>query len=228
MIPQYVVTATINTSYDLSLTNAFYSPTLNSIFIYPSLLFSPVIPEGVSEARTFAAFTIIGHEMTHGFDLQGSNYNAWGEKESWWTVADKMEFDDRNRLLIDCYNHLQFDPFQYPNTFANGERTVTENVADLGGFMIVLDAYIAYLKKNGYFGESYLNQLRRFYESYADLWAVKYSAKKLQSIIDEDVHSHARCRINGVVMNTDLWYELYHVDRDNVLYLPKERRTYIW
>ena len=170
----------------------------------------------------------MGHEMTHGFDNNGAEYDAVGKQHNWWTVADKMAFQDRQKTMILCYNNLEFDPEEMPGQYGNGERTLGENIADLGGFLACLDAYKAQLKAEGYSGENYKEQLRKFYESYADVWCVKYGPDKLNILINSDVHSPARIRVNGVVMNTDLWYDLYGINRNHKLYLPKERRTYIW
>ena len=112
--------------------------------------------------------------------------------------------------------------------YTDGRRTLTENIADLGGFLIARDAYIARLQEQGYNGENYKAQLKKFYESYADLYCVQYSKEKLEAILTSDIHSLARLRVNGIVMNTDMWYDLYDVNRDNLLYLPPEKRTYIW
>ena len=122
----------------------------------------------------------------------------------------------------------EYDPVAYPGVFGDGKRTLTENISDLGGFLIARDAYETFLFEQGYNGAEYVKQLKKFYEAYADLYNMKYSPEKLSVIMSSDIHSHGRNRVNGVVMNTDLWYELYDVTRDNVLYLPPERRTYIW
>lgn len=84
------------------------------------------------------------------------------------------------------------------------------------------------MQEQGYTGENYRAQLRKFYESYADLWRVKYSEEKLADILSTDIHSHGRLRVNGIVMNSDMWYDLYEVSRNHILYLPPEKRTYIW
>jgi endothelin-converting enzyme/putative endopeptidase len=104
----------------------------------------------------------------------------------------------------------------------------TEAGMDHGGFLSALGAYEAHLQADGYSGETYKEQLRKFYESYAYVWRVQYSDEKLAKFPDKDVHSHARLRANGVVMNTDLWYDLFGVDRNCRLFLPQERRAYIW
>jgi putative endopeptidase len=213
---------------DLTLVNAMYEPTYNSIFIFPSLLLPPFLPTGVSDACSYAVFTFIGHEFTHGFDTFGAEYDKDGYKHNWWTVADQMAFEDRRENIIQCYNHMEMDPDRAPGVYGDGTRTQTENIADLGGFLAVLDAYKALLEREGYIGQLYDNQLRKFFECVAHLWCVQYDETKFDILVNADVHSHARLRVNGMVMNTDLWYELYNVDRNNYLYLPPKRRAYIW
>ena len=215
-------------STDLTMVNAMYNPKCNSIFMFPGFLLPPLIPENVSLAYEYAALVTIGHEFTHGFDTLGAQYDKDGYKRNWWTVADKMAFEDRRDILVRCYNHLEMDPVRLPGEYGRGERTQTEDIADLGGFLTVLDAYQAYLTANGYTGDTYREQLKKFYESYANVWCVQYSDQKLALLKEQDAHSCARLRVNGVVMNTDLWYDLYEVDRNKVLYLPPENRAYIW
>ena len=213
---------------DLSVVNANYRREYNCIIIFPSMMLPPNVDPSVSEARQWAALAVEAHEMTHGFDSEGSKYDALGRVRNWWTVADQMAFKDRQEKLIQCYNSLEYDPVAYPGVFGDGKRTLTENISDLGGFLIARDAYETYLLEQGYNGAEYVKQLKKFYESYADLYNIKYSPEKLSVIMSSDIHSHCRNRVNGVVMNTDMWYDLYDVDRNNVLYLPPERRTYIW
>lgn len=213
---------------DLTLVNAMYSPAYNAVFIYPALLLPPTLPANVTAAYEYAMFVIIGHEFTHGFDTKGSQYDKYGNKDNWWTVADKMAFEERRDNLVACYSHLELDPVRKPCILSKGDLTQTEDIADLGGFLTALDAYKTRLAADGYTGETYKEQLKKFFESYAYVWRVQYSDEKLAQFPEKDVHSHARLRVNGVVMNTDLWYELFGVDRNCILYLPKERRAYIW
>ena len=214
---------------DMTLVNAFYMPDFNSITIYPAMLLPPVMPEGeVSEACYYAVFSIIGHEFTHGFDNKGSMYDKYGKKRNWWTVSDIMNFQDRVENLIRTYNTLEIDPKREPLVFCDGKRTQGENIADLGGFLTALDAYIARLDVQGFTGEKRNEQLRKFYEAYSHIWCIQYGQKSFDYIKNQDVHAPARLRNNGVVMNTDLWYDLYNVDSNNLLYLPPERRAYIW
>ena len=213
---------------DLTLVNAMYSPEWNCVFIYPALLLPPILIQNMSLAYEYAIFSIIGHEFTHGFDTMGSQYDKYGNKRNWWTVADQMAFEERRENIINCYNHMELDPERAPGVYGDGDRTQTENIADLGGFLTALDAYRDRLKEEGYFGKVYDDQLRKFYESFGHLWCVQYDDNKFSILQKSDVHLHARLRVNGVVMNTDLWYELYDVDRNNLLYLPKNHRAYIW
>lgn len=214
---------------DLSIINAFYSVSNNAVYIYPAILLPPIMPENVSQAYEYAVFTVMGHEFTHGFDSStGSKYDKMGNKRNWWTVADQMAFEERRDILANCYSHLEIDPERAPGTYSDGMLTQGEDIADLGGFLATLDAYQARLVADGYSGENLKNQLRKYYESYADVWKTVYSDTKLSSFPKKDEHSHARLRVNGVVMNTDLWYDLYGVDRNNILYLPPERRAVIW
>ena len=184
--------------------------------------------DGMSEACYYAVFSIIGHEFTHGFDNNGAQRDKYGEEKNWWTVADMMAFQDRKQNLIRTYNSMELDPKRAPLVFCNGERTQSENIADLGGFLAALDAYMARLDQQGFTGETRNEQLRKFYEAYAHVWCVQYGQKKFDILKGSDNHAHGRLRVNGVVMNTDLWYELYNVDSNNILYLPPERRAYIW
>ena len=214
---------------DLSLVNAIYMPSNNSITIYPAMLLSPLMPSGnVSEACSYAVFTIIGHEFTHGFDNNGAEWDKYGAHKNWWTVADRMNFEERSANLVSTFNLLELDPERDPLFFCDGKRTLGENIADLGGFLAALDAYQMRLDQQGFTGETRNEQLRKFYESYAHLWCVQYGENTFEILKHDDVHAHGRLRINGVVMNTDLWYNLYNVNQNHLLYLPVNRRAYIW
>ena len=214
---------------DLSLVNAIYMPSNNSITIYPAMLLSPLMPSGnVSEACSYAVFTIIGHEFTHGFDNNGAEWDKYGAHKNWWTVADRMNFEERSANLVSTFNLLELDPERDPLFFCDGKRTLGENIADLGGFLAALDAYQMRLDQQGFTGETRNEQLRKFYESYAHLWCIQYGENTFEILKHNDVHAHGRLRINGVVMNTDLWYNLYNVNQNHLLYLPAKRRAYIW
>ena len=213
---------------DLAVVNSNYNREFNGIFILPAMMIPPMFKRDASEAYQYAMMAVEAHEITHGFDSNGSSYDANGRIKNWWTVADKMAFEDLQEQIIQCYNLLEYDPVLYPGVFSDGKRTLAENIADLGGFLIARDAYIKRLHEQGFTGENFTAQLKKFHEAYAYLFSTKYSAEKLNVLMTVDFHSHSRLRVNGVVMNTDMWYDLYGVTRDNILYLPPEHRTYIW
>ena len=214
---------------DLTLVNALYMPSNNSITIYPAMLLPPLMPsDNVSEACSYAVFTIIGHEFTHGFDNNGAEWDKYGQRKNWWTVADRMNFNERSETLVSTYNLLELDPERDPLFFCDGKRTLGENIADQGGFLAARDAYQERLDQQGFTGETRNEQLRKFYESYAHLWCIQYGQNTFEILKYNDVHAHARLRVNGVVMNTDSWYDLYNVNQNHLLYLPAKRRTYIW
>lgn len=213
---------------DLTMVNAFYRREYNCFVILPAVILPPVVRSDISEAYAYGVLSVAAHEITHGFDSEGAQYDAVGRLRNWWTVADNMAFKERQEQLISCFNLLEYDPVGHPGQFTDGRRTLTENIADLGGFHIARDAYIKRLQEQGFTGENFKAQLRKFYESYAALWCIKYSDEKLKFILSDDIHSHCRLRINGIVMNSDMWYDLYDVNRNHILYLPPEKRTYIW
>ena len=213
---------------DLSWNNGKYQADCNAIFFYPALLMPPSLPEDVSMARQYALMATIGHEITHGFDTDGAKYDKDGKANNWWTDADLKAFEERQQKLVDCYSRLESEPTQLPGIYCDGNKTLAENIADLGGFLAARDAYIEYLQQNGYTGETYRQQLRKYYEGFADVWCVRYSQQKAEDLQKSDFHAMARCRVNGVVMNTDMFYDLYDVDETRRLYLAPEKRTYIW
>ena len=214
---------------DLTLVNAYYNLPDNSITIYPAMLMPPYMPsDNVSEAYYWAGFSTIGHELTHAFDSNGSQWDKYGKLKNWWTVADRMNFEDRSANLVRTYNLLELDPVREPLTFCNGTRTINENIADLGGFLTALDAFQARLDQQGLTGEARNAQIRMFYEEYARQWRVQYGQNRFDIFKNSDVHAPARLRVDGVVMNTDPWYDLYNVNKNHVLYLPEERRAKIW
>ena len=213
---------------DLSWANGKYRADCNAVFYYPSLLMPPGLVEDVSMARQYAFMSSIAHEITHGFDSDGAKYDKNGKENNWWTAADQAAFKERQQKIIDSYSSLEAEPELLPGVLCDGEKTLAEDIADLGGFLAARDAYMEYLEQNGYTGETYQEQLRKYYEGFADVWRVRYSQKKAEDLQRIDFHAMAHCRVNGVVMNTDMFYDLYDVDETRRLYLAPEKRAYIW
>ena len=222
---------------DLTVANSSYLLNANSMNIWPTWIMEPYHQDGANEAYNYASFAVIGHEMTHGFDTNGAQFNWQGDLENLFTGdADLQEFQNRAQQLIDCYSSLEVMPWALPGLHADGAYTVSENIADLGGFHIVYDTYMRHLRETGFTGEQYDLQRRRFYLAYAWLWHGKYSAKFAQMYVNglddagtgKNVHSLFRERVNGVVMNTDDWYELFPVQTEDKLYRKDGDRVRIW
>lgn len=213
--------ATLNTN------NAAYLPIANCIFIPPIWLMAPIYQEGANSAYNFATpCCVIAHELTHGFDTTGSRYNEYGDIGSIWTgEADAQAFQQKTSALKACYGSFEVAP----GVYANSEKTIGEDIADLGGFEIAFLAYSKYLAANGFKGEELRLQQRRFYEAFAYFWRAKYTEEfARKQVAGTDVHSLAKERVNGVVSNTEAWYDLYDVKPGDRLYRAPEDRVHIW
>ena len=222
-----------NSPEGLNLTdyNAYYSTTLNTMNIMPAFMLPPLYDPDEHDALLYATCVVFAHEFTHGFDSNGAKYDELGELRNWWTVQDKMDFEARYQTLIDCYNRLELLPEDHDyHKYNPGEQTLIENIADLGGFEIAHQAYMEKCQREGYYGEELDNQERKFYQAYANLWRAKYESAHIEQelFVKKDIHSRERERVNGVVMNTDRWYELYDVQWGDNLFLRPEKRTHIW
>ena len=217
---------------DLRTVNAFYVSVLNAINILPAFMMPPLYATENHDAVNYATFYVIGHEITHGFDSNGANFDGLGNYRNWWTVQDKMDFEERYQLLIDCYDRLEMMPWDrdYAGKYCPGKQTLTENIADLGGFEIAHQAFIEKCQREGYYGVELDKQERKFYQAYANFWRAKYLNTYVNywMFTAKDSHAIERERINGVVMNTDRWYELYNVQWGENLYLRPENRSHIW
>ena len=219
----------------LTSANACYVPSGNYMNILPAFLLAPAADPQQNSAHNYANIMIWGHEITHGFDTNGACYNEVGDLGTLWaTEADSQEFQRRALQLVDCYNALDVLPFE-TGLKADGAFTITENVADLGGFFLAYDSYLKYLDKQGFKGEQRRLQLHRFYEACGYLWGAKWTADfALKRTGDasrpdeQDIHSLFHERVNGVVMNTDDWYDLFDVKPGDKLYLAPEKRVRIW
>ncbi len=214
----------------LTAINSNYSRETNSMQIYPAFLLEPFYDTNQSDAYNYAIFSVIGHEMTHGFDSEGAIYDKMGDTYNWWTVSDKMEFDKRTQKLVNCYNHLEVTDGreELNNKYCDGTKTLAENMADLGGFNLAYQTYINKAVKDGYSGDELVKQEKKFYQAVGNLYRNKEGIATFLYAYQTDEHSRSKERVNGVVMNTDRWYELYNVKWGDKLYLKPEDRTYVW
>lgn len=202
---------------------AGYSPEANALVIYPSYLIEPEYSPDMEVGKMYALFYVFAHEMTHGFDIEGSTYDAFGNEVDWWTAGDRTQFEALNEAFSAQIGTFELKPGIYAPTTA----TIGENVADLGGLNLAFDALTAYLTKQGVTGEALKAQQRAFFEHYAYRYRVEYTEEEFQEqLVDE--HSVNMVRVNGMVQHMDAWYDLYNVKEGDALYLPADKRITIW
>ena len=195
----------------------------NSMLMLPAFMMEPEYTSDMDAAKKYAMFYVIGHEMTHGFDLKGSTRDANGNLNNWWEPADREKFEALNDELIQ-----QISTFEIaPGIKANGNNTITEDVADLGGLNIAFDALNEYLKDNGATEEEIKEAQKTFFEYHAMRYRAEYTPLQFQFMLG-DVHSVNMVRVNGMVQHMDSWYELYNVQEGDALYLPADKRIKIW
>jgi putative endopeptidase len=205
--------------------NAYYNPAGNEIVFPAAILQPPFFDLTADDAVNYGAIgAVIGHEIGHGFDDQGSTFDGDGALRNWWTEEDRARFESRTGKLVAQYD--EFAPFE--DLAVNGEFTLGENIGDLGGISIGLLAY-----KMSLHGEEApvidgLTGEQRVFLGYGQVWRRKYRDEELRKRIATDPHSPARYRANGPVRNVPEFYEAFNVAEDDALYLPPEERVKIW
>jgi putative endopeptidase len=205
--------------------NAYYNPTLNEIVFPAAILQPPFFNLAADDAVNYGGIgAVIGHEIGHGFDDQGSTFDGNGVMRNWWTPQDLTEFQTRTKALVDQYNSFK----AFPDLTLNGSFTLGENIGDLGGLSIALKAYKMSLngkeapKMDGYTG------IQRVFLGWGQVWLDKSREEALRSQVASDPHSPAKFRINGVVRNIPEFYEAFNVKATDSLYLAPEKRVKIW
>ena len=205
--------------------NAFYDRAVNSFYVLPPYMMEPAYTADIDECKLYAIWgVVIGHEMTHGFDQEGATYDKNGEQNDWWTASDAARFAElnaRRAANVSTHNVL-------PGMKAKGEQTVTEDVADLGGFNIAYDLWVNKLKERGVEGEALNDMKRQFFLNFAVLYSEKLPRADMVERAKEDIHSPGHIRVNSVVQHIDDWYELFDIQEGDALYLAPENRITIW
>lgn len=207
--------------------NATYSPNSNQLVILPAFLIAPVFDTSLSEATLYGTAVVFGHEMCHGFDAAGSQYDELGARRDWWTAADREAFQAKQQQLVDLWNQLE----QYPGQAADGQKTLQENMADYGGVTLAIEAYSARLRQQGFSGEQFDAQFKKFWLAYGLPVALSDSERSVEALAEAltgDVHSAGHNRVNGIVRLFDDWYRLYDVQPTDKLYLAPADRVKIW
>ena len=206
--------------------NAYYNPVNNEIVFPAAILQPPFFNPNADPAINFGGIgAVIGHEITHGFDDSGAQFDADGNLVDWWTPEDKANFEKATKALAAQYD--KYEPVK--GTFVNGTFTNGENIADLGGVNIAYDALQMYLKDHGNPGEiSGYTQDQRFFMSWATVWRTLQKEAALVNQIKTDSHSPGLYRAFGPLINTDAFYKAFNVKEGDKLYKKPEDRVIIW
>jgi predicted metalloendopeptidase len=233
---QYSLHAMLMDNSDTTLgePNAFYQPNYNSITLLPFFITSPWYDASQNSAINYETYNTFGHEITHGFDTDGSKFDKNGDPNALWaTQADSEEFDRRAKQLIAWYSSFDLLP-ETPGLKANGEKTIPEDIADLGGMELAYQCYNNYLDKNGFKGEQKQLQLKRYFYAYAQEFRSKYTKGYIDYNVfgidrqnGPDVHSMNKERVNGIVSNCDGWYNTFNITSGKLYRQPSER-VRIW
>ena len=216
--------------------NAYYDPTMNEIVFPAAILQAPFFDPKADDASNFGAIgAIIGHEIGHGFDDQGSRFDAEGNLENWWTEEDRARFEERTKRLIEQYNALTPRDLEgeEPPLHVNGALTLGENIGDLAGLSIAWQAYVSRLKEKGETPQTApaidgLTAAQRFFTSWARGWRTAIRREFAKQLLSIDPHSPAEFRCNQVVANMDSFAEAYDLGPDDALWIAPNERVRIW
>lgn len=205
--------------------NAYYNPTTNEICFPAGILQPPFFNPEADDAVNYGAIgVVIGHEMTHGFDDQGSQFDKDGNLRNWWTEADKKNFEARTKVMADFFDKIEV----LPGLKANGKLTLGENIADHGGLNISYQALQNAMKKNPLKTVDGFTPEQRFFLSFAFIWASNIRDEQLRVLNKVDPHSPARWRVNGALPHIDSWYKAFNITSKDPLFVPKKNRVDIW
>lgn len=207
--------------------NAYYNPGMNEIVFPAAILQPPFFDLEADDAVNYGAIgAVIGHEIGHGFDDQGSKYDGDGNLENWWSESDRIEFEKRTAKLIEQYDALH--PTLAPDVHVNGALTIGENIGDLGGLTIAYKAYQIALNGNPAPVIDGFTGYQRLFIGYAQTWCGKQRPEEVRRRISSDPHSPDEFRCNQIVKNFDPFYEAFDVTEGDALYLPPVDRVRIW
>ncbi|MDK8171156.1 M13-type metalloendopeptidase [Curtobacterium citreum] len=207
--------------------NAYYNPGFNEIVFPAAILQFPFFDAGRDAAANYGAIgAVIGHEIGHGFDDQGSQYDGDGRLQNWWTEADRAAFEDRTKALIAQYDALV--PTEVPDGHVNGALTIGENIGDLGGLSIAWKAYLLSLDGQEPPVVDGLSGAERFFLSWAQAWRMAIRPEEAARLLSIDPHSPTEFRCNQVVRNIDGFYAAFGVTEQDAMYLDPAERVAIW
>ncbi len=205
--------------------NAYYNPSTNEICFPAGILQYPFFDMNADDAFNYGAIgVVIGHEMTHGFDDQGCQFDKDGNLKNWWTEEDKTKFDARAKVLADFFDAIEVAP----GTKANGKFTLGENIADHGGLQVSYQAFTNAIKDAPLSSVDGFTPEQRFFLSYANVWAGNIRPEEILVLTKSDPHSLGKWRINGALPHIQAWYDAFGIKAKDAMYVKPENRVSIW
>lgn len=205
--------------------NAYYNPTTNEICFPAGILQYPFFDPKADEAFNYGAIgVVIGHEMTHGFDDQGRQYDANGNMNDWWTANDAKGFNERADMYADFFSNINV----LPDLKANGRFTLGENLADHGGLQVSFLAYKNATAKKPLKTKDGFTPDQRFFLAYAGVWGQNITEQEIRNRVKRDPHALGKWRVNGALPHVDAWYEAFNVKEGDKLFIPKKDRLDLW
>ena len=205
--------------------NAYYDPSTNEICFPAAILQPPFFDPNADDAVNYGAIGgVIGHEMSHGFDDQGSQFDKYGNQRNWWTAQDKKNFDARTKVLADWFS--SFDVL--PGIKVNGKQTLGENIGDNGGLNISFRALQNSMKKHPLAVKDGFTPEQRFFLAWGRVWASNMTDEVVKYLLTVDVHSPNYARVNAALPMIDAWYKAFNVKKGDKMFVPKNKRAHVW
>ena len=205
--------------------NAYYNPTTNEICFPAAILQAPFFDPEADDAVNYGAIgCVIGHEMSHGFDDQGCQFDKNGNQNNWWTAADKANYDKRTKVLEEYFSNYEV----LPGKKINGKLTLGENIGDNGGLNIAFRAFSNLMKTKKLPVIDGFTPEQRFFLAWGRVWAANTSDEMTDYLLKVDPHSPNQARVNGALPHIDAWYDAFNVKKSDKMYVPKSKRAHIW
>lgn len=205
--------------------NAYYDPSTNEICFPAAILQPPFFDPNADDAVNYGAIGgVIGHEMSHGFDDQGSQFDKYGNQRNWWTAQDKKYFDARTKVLADWFS--SFDVL--PGIKVNGKQTLGENIGDNGGLNISFRALQNSMKEHPLAVKDGFTPEQRFFLAWGRVWASNMTDEVVKYLLTVDVHSPNYARVNAALPMIDAWYKAFNVKKGDKMFVPKNKRAHVW
>lgn len=205
--------------------NAYYDPSTNEICFPAAILQPPFFDPNADDAVNYGAIGgVIGHEMSHGFDDQGSQFDKYGNQRNWWTAQDKENFDARTKVLADWFS--SFDVL--PGIKVNGKQTLGENIGDNGGLNISFRALQNSMKEHPLAVKDGFTPEQRFFLAWGRVWASNMTDEVVKYLLTVDVHSPNYARVNAALPMIDAWYKAFNVKKGDKMFVPKNKRAHVW